>query len=846
MAWHGDEAKLQQLCQIFEAASSPDTRVQQQVMQTLGQFGQLPDFNMYLVAIFGQMPHLQEVVRQRAGLLLKTHVMGLSAAGLAPGVADHINSNALSAMQDKSRTIRNTAGTILTTMVQKVGISACGTALEKLVESVGGSSHEVVEGSLSALGKICEDGLALLERASAGSTKVSTADAQLFVTWTSQQVLPKVVSCASPSVPAFARQSALECLNHFALTGAFNDGKYPALEQFRAKYIDALGTLANDTTPEVLQAVCKGFACSMDNDWSCMTQQHYQVILQFMLKASQNPEYGVRLEALAVWKACAAKPDSWAIVGKMLPDLVPTLLTNMIYADADFMILDQSHLEDDNAGSADSLDDIAPRFHKESKNIDGDGDDEEDGPPVREAHSSHAWGAEWTARKAAAASLDALSEIFQADMLPLLLPLVQEKLAHASWEHQEAGVLALGAIGVNCLKRLEQFLPQVIQLLLGLCDSPKPLLRSIACWCVSRFSAWICWAQNPNQAQIIGTVTKTLLTRCLDRNKHVQSAAMSALMAVLETGGAVLIPHLNDVVETLVKALQLYQIKNTRLLYDTIGLLAWIGPDLDKPQYVQALLSPLVQRFDTVPDADVTTLSLFECLTSVSQCLGKSAAAMVPKLVMRCLKIVNETAMAIKVWEQNPNEYERPDKELMATAVDLLAGIVEGLKEQAKEMVAKMNFLSILPLVCQDKSSRTRQSGFWLWGTATAFCIEQLAPLLPQLLPMGVAGLAPGASITVNNNATWAMSETALKVPADLINPHLNAIVPALLAILQRKDGVDVKAWQRQGHRQLMTTVCVTLQHLKASTALGSQWPSVYNQLPAELRTHLQQMCGFN
>ena len=41
---------------------------------------------------------------------------------------------------------------------------------------------------------------------------------------------------------------------------------------------------------------------------------------------------------------------------------------------------------------------------------------------------------------------DSLSTAFQAEILEIVLPSIQEKLQHSAWEHQEAGVLALGAI----------------------------------------------------------------------------------------------------------------------------------------------------------------------------------------------------------------------------------------------------------------------------------------------------------------------------------------------------------------------------------------------------------------
>merc|ERR1719331_3577044 len=97
---------------------------------------------------------------------------------------------------------------------------------------------------------------------------------------------------------------------------------------------------------------------------------HYRAILTFMLTSAKSSEYSVRIEALAVWISCANQPDSWGVVKGLLSELVPLLIENMIYADADYMILEPSQTENDNANVADSLDAIKPRFHAESNNVD--------------------------------------------------------------------------------------------------------------------------------------------------------------------------------------------------------------------------------------------------------------------------------------------------------------------------------------------------------------------------------------------------------------------------------------------------------------------------------------------
>lgn len=837
-SWQGDQSTIQQLCQAFEAASSPVSKTQQQVVQVLQQFSQLPDLNMYLVSIFVQIPNLPLDVRQRSGLYLKSSITRSERSSIQPAVAEHILAQALAAMADSERAIRQTAGTILTSMVQKIGFSACGRTLEQLVEALGHQNQAVVDGSLSAICKIVEDGVAVLASVGQpGSTPAATQEAQLFVTWANGQVIPRMLDAASPSSPEHVRKSSLECLNHFALGRAFASDKY-GMQQHAPRYVQSLGGLANDTSPDILQPVCKGFACIIEDWWSCLTPQYCEVILKFMLKASQNPEYEVRLQALAVWAPCAGQPDSWGTVQSLLQELVPVLVSNMVYADADYMILEPSQVENDNAGVADSLDSIKPRFHAESNNVDGDEDDS-----GKVDRASHGWGAEWTARKAAASSLDELSSVFP-DMVQIVLPQIEQKLNHSSWEQQEAGVLALGAIGVHCQGKLQQFLPAVLGLLLRLCDSPQPLLRSISCWCVSRFGGWIFHAQNPSRQEVSGSVLKVILPRCLDRNKRVQEASISALMTLTEHGKAQLVPYLDDIVQTVVKALQLYQLNNQRILYDTVSALVWaVGRELGKPQYMQAIVEPVFQRFQAVPDNDVLALPLCECVASLSQVLGELVASALTGVVTRSLRSVNEIAMASQVWEQRPEEYERPPVELLACCCDLYASILEGLQEHARGIVQQFSLLSVIGLALRNKSARVRQSGFWLMAIGAGRFIDGLLPHLPELMPLCVQGLEPTASLTVSMNAVRAIGEVCQRVQPEVLNPFLGALVPALLAILQRG---NIPQWQMRGHNELLRGVCTAMNQLRQRTAVGQQWGAVVAGLPADLLAKLQRNYGLS
>ncbi|CAJ1456639.1 unnamed protein product [Effrenium voratum] len=172
-----------------------------------------------------------------------------------------------------------------------------------------------------------------------------------------------------------------------------------------------------------------------------------------------------------------------------------------------------------------------------------------------------------------------------------------------------------------------------------------------------------------------------------------------------------LVPYLNDIVQTLSKAFQYYQAKNLLILYDAVGTLAdAVGPELDTQQYKQLVLEPLFQKFNNTPDNDRSIIALFECLSSLAQNLGPSFMPLCKPLVDRCMRLIVTGAQAAQRWMQNPNEYEKPDREVMAASIDLLAGIVGGLQARVGEVLQQQNFLSVVSEVLKDSALQARWS----------------------------------------------------------------------------------------------------------------------------------------
>ncbi|WVZ02748.1 hypothetical protein V8G54_023554 [Vigna mungo] len=113
------------------------------------------------------------------------------------------------------------------------------------------------------------------------------------------------------------------------------------------------------------------------------------------------------------------------------------LLSNMAYAD-----VDESLIEAEEDGSQPDRDqDLKPRFH-------GSDEAEDDDDDVVNT---------WNLRKCSATALDILSNVFGDEILPTLMPIVEAKLSaggNDAWKEREAAVLALGAIGEDCINGL--------------------------------------------------------------------------------------------------------------------------------------------------------------------------------------------------------------------------------------------------------------------------------------------------------------------------------------------------------------------------------------------------------
>jgi transportin-1 len=154
------------------------------------------------------------------------------------------------------------------------------------------------------------------------------------------------------------------------------------------------------------------------------------------------------------------------------------------------------------------------------------------------------------------------------------------------------------------------YLPELIPYLFSCLNDKKALVRAITCWTLSRYSHWV--VSQPHDLYLKPLMTE-LLKKILDGNKRVQEAACSAFATLEEEACTELVPYLGFILETLVFAFSKYQHKNLLILYDAIGTLAdSVGHHLNKPDFINMLMPPLIQKWNILKDEDKDLFPLLE------------------------------------------------------------------------------------------------------------------------------------------------------------------------------------------------------------------------------------------
>ncbi|XP_059653889.1 transportin-1 [Cornus florida] len=758
-SWQPQEEGFAEICGLLEQQMSP-TSDKSQIWQQLQRYSQFPDFNNYLAFVLARAEGKSLEVRQAAGLLLKNNLK-TAFKSMTPAYQQYIKSELLPCLGAADRNIRSTAGTIISVLVQLGGVFGWPELLDTLVKCLDSNELNHMEGAMDALSKICEDIPQVLDADMPG---LSERPINVF--------FPKLLQFFQ-SPHASLRKLALGSVNQYIMLMP------TVLYMSMDKYLQGLFVLANDTAAEVRKLVCSAFVQLIEVR-PAFLEPHLRNLIEYMLIVNKDPDDEVALEACEFWSAyCEAQlpPEN---LREFLPRLIPVLLSNMVYADDD-----ESLVEAEEDGSLPDRDqDLRPRFH--SSRFHGSENAEDDDDDIVNI---------WNLRKCSAAALDIISNVFGDEILPTLMPIVQAKLSTTddeTWKEREAAVLALGAIAEGCINGLYPHLSQIVTFLIPLLDDKFPLIRSISCWTLSRFSRFIVQGIGHQEGhEQFDKVLMGLLRRILDDNKRVQEAACSAFATLEEEAAEELAPRLEIILQHLMCAFGKYQRRNLRIVYDAIGTLAdAVGGELNQPTYLDILMPPLIAKWQQLSNSDRDLFPLLECFTSIAQALRTGFSQFAEPVFQRCINIIQTQQLAKVDPGKAGTQY---DKEFVVCSLDLLSGLAEGLGSGIESLVSQSSLRDLLLQCCMDDAHDVRQSAFALLGDLARVCPIHLRPRLSEFLDVAAKQLNTPKlkeTVSVANNACWAIGELAVKVHQD-ISPIVMTVVSCLVPFLQHAEELN-------------------------------------------------------
>lgn len=524
-------------------------------------------------------------------------------------------------------------------------------------------------------------------------------------------------------------------------------------------------------------------------------------IVEYMMHSTQDQDDQVALEACEFWLAIAEQPDLQTSLEPYLHKIVPMLLKGMVYTEMDLLALGA---DDDDAHVADKAEDIKPQHAKAKQHTSseqshdtngakpnglkfGEESDEEDAEEDDYDDEDDDLYAEWNLRKCSAAALDVLSTVYEARLLEQCLPHLKATLSSNDWKEREAGVLALGAIAEGCMTGMIPILPDIFPHLISMLKDGKPLIRQITCWTLGRYGRWAANLPEAERQKYFLPLMEGLLSTMLDNNKRVQDAGCSAFANLEDQAGLVLVPYLLPILQHFVAAFDKYQQKNLLILYDALQTLAdTVGSALNKPEYIDLIMQPLISRWQTVEDDHRDLFPLLECLSSVTIALGPGFAQFAPPVFSRCVHLLHRNLAQIDAYS-NGAVAELPEKDFLITALDLLSGLVQGLGPDVSALIAQNQppVMQLLLMCFQDPIAEVRQSAYALLGDLVINCFQDVKPYLQQVMQDLITQIdLKTDNVSVTNNAAWSAGEICLQAGAEL-DPYVEILMQKLVSLMQ-------------------------------------------------------------
>ena len=704
---------------------------------------------------------------QSAGIIMLKNNVRATYKTIPEDTRSYIRAHILDGLRDHNAQIRNLAGNVVTEIVKQGGIMAWPQVFSELIAMIGNSdgsvSAETQDGAMGALQKICEDNRKALNKSYGGQKPLDT-------------IVPELINFTSSS-NSKVRAKALLTLCAFTASGVPD-----AIKTNLENILHNLFERANDNDKEVRRYACRLFTCITVSFPAVMIPHMPGIIDYIITQMTDDPSSDLALDAAEFFFENNEKEELQDSFKQHLGKIIPALLECMIWTKEDQGRIESQAQED--AEQEDREQDIAPQFATSKDAIGGSGqngglpngyqiadsDDDSDG----EIDDDDGYGdpeEDWNVRKCAASSLDTFSTRFHQDVFQYTLPYLMDNLRHQQWPRREASVLALGAISEGCMESVQPHLPELTPYLLSLLSDPVNVVRQITCWTLGRYCPWATQLDDAGWKQYMEPIMSALLQRMLDKNKGVQRAAVSAFASLEDAVKERLVPYASIIAQTFARCFQTYKDKNIPSLYDCVQTFAEsIGEEMAKPEIAGVLMPSIIGRWNVVKDGAWEMISLNECMSYIAQSMKEAFTPYAEPVFARSIKIITDNME----WSQDEDEPPQ-NKDLLITALDLSSCVIQSLNARvSSQLIGKSqpSLFELLAYAMRDSNNDVRQSAYALLGDAAIHVMDQLKPVLSEILQiladqLDLARLAEDREVTerVLNNACWALGEVAMREP---------------------------------------------------------------------------------
>jgi transportin-1 len=687
------------------------------------------NFPCYLAYTLVHGQGLSVAVRQSAGLLLKNNLRTTPLQGIHAQSVVFIVVNGLD-LDDV--TIRHTSATCFAAYVAVHGFDG---VLGSLVERLQSSSAPSIEGSLNAVQKIWEDSPMKFEDPLAGQEQATA----------SSVLLPLALKFFQYTSDVKVQICSITILNY----ALFN--QVAAMDELVTQYKSGLFSLAHSSEPGVRKVVCVGLVHLSELAPTKLEAELPQLI-EYMIASTQDSNEEVAIEACEFWSVFSEAGFDENVLKPFVPRIIPLLLNNMKFEEYDEEV---AEAEADEEAARQGLQveeknsEMRPHLHSSTSHGQEDGEDEHDGDED----------IVWNLRKSAAAGLDMLSSFLGDGILPILLPAVQECLQQADWKSREAAILALGAVSNGCHTGLREHVEAIVAAVNPALTDPRPMLRCISCWTLTRYSRQIYGRAMEGDSNILNLVVSGIVERVMkDKNKIVQISACGSLATLIEEDPQHIKPYMPYICKALCHGLQHYGKKSLRAVYDTISVISLADAELIGSNECMTLVLPMLfNKLDTFADGDVEMLPLLDCIGTISAEIRNSVSSETAKVLQKCVMIVERYFIAADSGAVEQDEAIR----FIEHSLDTIDGLAQGMGTEFGFIFTESQFGALLVRSSTHPSPLLRQSAFGILGDLAETCMLQLVPYLSSLVEAALESIR-SENITLENvdacsNALWSL-----------------------------------------------------------------------------------------